>query len=68
MDVFQGCSLVQLKKGMPNIYLKFTKLTFSKLWFSKFKRFVSKKVWEQKSVWLFYYFNFGKNYEHKYKL
>ena len=33
-----------LIKGMSNICLKVTKLAFSKLWFSKFKKFVSRSV------------------------
>ena len=51
IDVFNGCSLVQLKKykelGMSNVHLKVTtekKLTFYKLRFSKFKKFVSRSV------------------------
>ena len=63
------------------------KLTFSRLRFSKFKKFVSRsnfgelqltqislnfkllvstyesEVWKQNCVWLFYYFNFERNYD-----
>ena len=36
-----------LSKGMSSIYLKVAKLTFSKLWYSKFKKFISRPVfWE----------------------
>ena len=58
MDVFNECSLVQLKKqigykkkknrllskGMSNIYLKVTIETFSKLHFSGLKKFVTSSV------------------------
>ena len=46
-----------LSKGMSNIYLKVAIVTFLKLRFSEFKKF----VWEQNCVWLFYCFNFERN-------
>ena len=58
-------------KGMSNIYLKVTIETFSKLRFSGFKKFVTRSVFGelqlmqislQNCVWLFYYFNFERNY------
>ena len=54
MDVFNGCSLVQLKKqrliskGMSNIKSYYgEKVTYSKLLFSKFEKFVSRSVFRE---------------------
>ena len=49
MDVFKGCSLIELNKwinrllnkGTSNNYLKVTELAFSKLQFSKFRKATS---------------------------
>ena len=68
---------------MSIFYWKVTVETFSKLWFSGFKKFVTRsvfgelqlmqislnfktsfcEVWEENYVWLFYYFNFERNYD-----
>ena len=77
-----------LSKGMPNIYLKPTIETFSKLRFSGFIKFLNRSVfgelqltqislnfktcccnlkirglWAKLCMWLFYYFNFERNYD-----
>ena len=50
-----------LSKGMPNIY---PKVTIEKNCRSQNFNFIGlKEVWEQNCVWLFYYFNFERNYD-----
>ena len=67
----KGMRIGTSNKGMSNIYLKVTIETFSKLRFSGFKKFVTRSVFGelqlmeislQNCVWLFYYFNFERNY------
>ena len=45
------------------IYFKFTSVLFYLMFFTSVKGIDRSEVWEQNCVWLFYYFNFERNYD-----